>query len=189
MIAVRTIDNSCMLWKRLNGLLWNVSLWTFMFSVNCLLQYAIQSKKLILLNIARRLLAWTMEIFYTWNLKLGLAFTFLLESDTTQFTERFAKIWQTFLWTLGNFMLQLNRKRGTFHYSVRFPSGQLTRLYPHVVIIISCLKMRDKINWSHTPTNKRFPRKKSFTNYTPEKWDSQHHVTYIWAMDLPRVSL
>lgn len=138
-IASRAIENSCLFWMRLDGLLWNVSPWRF-YSLPR--RYPKKKKSIIFLNIARSLLAWI--AVSTWNLKPGKTFTFLLESDTGQCTKSFAKIWWTFLWISENFTLGLKPETKHISRGVRFHSDQLTRFSLQVVFIISCLQMREK---------------------------------------------
>lgn len=83
----------------------------------------------ILLSLSRILLAWPALTFHTRNLKPGTTCTFLLESDTTK---RIAKIWWTFLWTSGNFMLGLNRKQ------VHFTKCQISFWLAHQALSPGC---------------------------------------------------
>lgn len=81
------------------------------------------------LNLSRILLAWAALTSHIRNLKPGTTCTFLLESDTAK---RIAKIWRTFLWTSGNFMLGLNRKQ------VHFTKCQISFWLAHRALSPGC---------------------------------------------------
>lgn len=124
-MAARSIEMP-MCGERLHGLFQNVSPQRSIAS----------SKKLAkvktgkhLLSLSRILLAWPALTFHTRNWKPGTTCTFLLESDTTK---RIAKIWRTFLWTSGNFMLGLNRKQ------VHFTKCQISFWLAHQALSPGC---------------------------------------------------
>lgn len=145
LIASRSIEISCIFWMWLDGLLWNVSPWRFY------LQSIVSSNKLS--KLRRQVFFLILQGSFLLRLLKLLALEirsqvklshFFLESDTAQFTKSFAKIWWTFLWTSENFMLGLKPEAKHISLGVRFHFDQLTRLSPQVVLIISCLKMREK---------------------------------------------
>lgn len=82
-----------------------------------------------LLSLSSIFLAWPALTFHTRNSKPCTTRTFLLESDTTK---TIAKIWRTFLWTSGNFMLGLNRKQ------VHFTKCQISFWLAHQALSPGC---------------------------------------------------
>lgn len=132
MIASWSIENSCVFWMRVDGFPWNASPWRFYSQAIVSFNKLPKSKPGIFLNIARSLLARPAETL-TLEIWIQVKFTNLfLESDSAQFTKRFAKIWWTFLWTWGNFTLGLKPETEHISLGVRLHSDQLTRLSPRL---------------------------------------------------------
>lgn len=128
-MAARSIENARVSWEALWLVPKCVSPEVWFCQLPLPTSYPKWKQASILLSLSRILLAWPALTFHTRNSTPGTTCTFLLESDTTK---RIAKIWRTFLWTSGNFMLGLNRKQ------VHFTKCQISFWLAHQALSPGC---------------------------------------------------